>query len=196
MIINIYDVAHGFCAYVRDEVNGANLLFDCGYNELTGFHPAAEILTTYGPIGGLVIENFDEDHLDGLPTLLRMTGPTPASVLFKNPSLDVRQLLSLKTTPYGTGLLSVVKLMGQYTAPLHPSTGLPGECWISQYWHPYPLFTDTNNLSLVTFVHCPGYSVLFPGDIEKAGWKMLLRNPTFRSDLGTCSNLCGVPSRS
>jgi hypothetical protein len=66
MIVNIYDVGHGFCGYIRDQVTGANLLIDCGYNEVTGVHPAERVLAEYGPIGGLAIQNYDEDHVDGL----------------------------------------------------------------------------------------------------------------------------------
>jgi hypothetical protein len=125
MIVNIYDVGHGFCAYVRDEVSGANLLFDCGYNEGTGFHPVDEVLA-YGPIGGLVIQNCDEDHLDGLPHLLSVAGPLPVSVLFSNPTLDARTLLSLKDRPYGDGLLALLGLKRAYsTATRIPSSPTP-----------------------------------------------------------------------
>lgn len=182
MIVNIYDVGHGFCAYVRDEVSGANLLFDCGYNEFTGFHPVDEVLA-YGPIGGLVIQNCDEDHLDDLPHLLSVAGPLPVSVLFSNPTLDARTLLSLKERPYGDGLLALLALKRAYSTPLPAGAGTPGECYISQYCNPYPLFTDTNNLSLVTFVHGPSYSVLFAGDLERDGWELLLLNPAFRREL-------------
>jgi beta-lactamase superfamily II metal-dependent hydrolase len=183
MIVNIYDVAHGFCAYIRDGLTGANLLFDCGYNEENGIHPVDEVLA-YGPIGGVVIQNNDEDHLDGLPHLLEKAGPAPVGVLFGNPSLSRSQLLSLKTPPYGDGLLALLRLKQRYTTPLSAGTGVRGEVTISQYWNLYPIFADTNNLSLVTFVHGPGYSVVFPGDMERAGWQMLLNNPAFRNDLG------------
>ena len=185
MIVNIYDVNHGFCSYVRDGLTGANILIDCGYDGGRGFHPVDTILSAHGPIGGLVIQNYDEDHLDGLPHLLRTVGPTPAAVLFGNPSLSTQQLLSLKTQPYGHGLLALLRLKLLYTVPFRPTGGTTGECYISHYWNPYPVFTDTNNLSLVTFVHGPGYSVVFPGDLEHAGWKMLLGNPSFRRELAS-----------
>jgi beta-lactamase superfamily II metal-dependent hydrolase len=183
MIVNIYDVGHGFCGYIRDQLTGANLLFDCGYNERTSVHPVDEILRTYGAIGGLVIQNADEDHLDGLPRLITLAGATPARVLFSNPSLTIPALLSVKAAPFGNGLLSLLQLKRRYTAPLAAGTGVRGEVSISQYWNPYPLFTDTNNLSLVTFVHSQGYSVIFAGDLERAGWRMLLRSPAFIQDL-------------
>src|SRR5687768_10288472 len=126
MIVNIYDVAHGFCGYVRDETTGANLLLDCGYNEVTGVHPVDEVLR-FGPIGGLVIQNFDEDHLDGLPHLLEVAGPRPATGLFTNPSLSPQQLLSLKERPYGSGLLALLQLKQRYVFPLPTGQGAAGE---------------------------------------------------------------------
>jgi beta-lactamase superfamily II metal-dependent hydrolase len=184
MIVNIYDVGHGGCAYVRDGITGANMLLDCGYNETTGVHPVDEVLRLYGPLGGLAIQNYDEDHMDGLPHLLATVGPRPARVLYGNPSLNALQILALKEPPYGDGLLAALQLKRLYNVPLtNDGTAVGSECQISQYWNPYPLFTNTNNLSLVTFVHGPGFSVLFTGDLERAGWLMLLRNPSFVREL-------------
>jgi beta-lactamase superfamily II metal-dependent hydrolase len=182
MIVNVYDVGHGFCGYVRDELTGANILIDCGYNERTGVHPAESVVAQYGPIGGLVIQNYDEDHVDGLPRLLARGGPQPASVLYGNPSITPREILSLKTPPYGDGILALMRLKARYTRPI-AGGGLPGECYISQYWNPYPSFDNTNDLSLVTFVHGPGYSVIFAGDLEGPGWRALLWNAAFRREL-------------
>lgn len=181
MILNIYDVGHGFCGYVRDSVTGANLLIDCGYNERTGFHPIDDALT-YGPLGGLVIQNFDEDHMDGVPHLIEVASALP-SVLYTNPSLSEQHILAMKTAPYGDGLLSLLALKRYYNAPLPAGGGPARELSITQYWNAYPVFKDTNNLSLVTFVHSPAFSVVFPGDLECEGWRTLLVNPAFRRDL-------------
>ena len=51
------------------------------------------------------------------------------------------------------------------------------------FYNVYPDFEDTNNLSLVLFLHYPGLSIVFPGDLEKAGWRTLLRQPVFRQHL-------------
>lgn len=82
-----------------------------------------------------------------------------------------------------TGLLALVKLKSVYRWPLAAGQGRPGEISISHYWNEYPPFDDTNNLSLVTFVHGPEYSVIFPGDLERAGWRTLLTNADFRREL-------------
>ena len=183
MILNIYDVGHGFCAYVRDMVTGANLLIDCGYNERTKFHPVDELLDRYGPIGGLIIQNYDEDHMDGLPHLIERAGPTPVQVLFGNPTLTSRDILAIKEPPYALGLRALIGLKSRYVVPLSRTTGAHGQVYISQYYNSYPVFDDTNNLSLVTFVHGLNYSVIFPGDLEVPGWRVLLMNPMFRADL-------------
>lgn len=184
MIVNIYDVAHGFCAYVRDEITGRNTMFDCGYNEETGFHPVDEVLDRFGPIGGLTIQNFDEDHINGLPHLIKRAGPTPVGVLSGNPISNL-QLLALKGPSYSKSLAELVFLRERYTGgPPSVPVGSPrGEAFTTSYFNPYPLFRDTNNLSYVTFVHGPGYSIVFPGDLEKQGWKALLQNANFRADL-------------
>jgi beta-lactamase superfamily II metal-dependent hydrolase len=48
-------------------------------------------------------------------------------------------------------------------------------------------FADENNLSLVVFVTCGQHKFIFPGDIEKEGWRQLLRNPTFVAELRNVS---------
>jgi len=51
------------------------------------------------------------------------------------------------------------------------------------FWNTYPRFTNTNDLSLVVFIKFAGFKILFPGDLEKAGWLALLENPAFRAEL-------------
>ena len=40
----------------------------------------------------------------------------------------------------------------------------------------YPTFTDTNNLSLLTFLDIGTVSCVLPGDLERAGWLALLKD--------------------
>jgi hypothetical protein len=157
---------------------------DCGYNEETGFYPTDEVRATYGAIERFFVLNYDEDHLDALPRLRHQVGLMPFATLGRNTSLNSAQILSTKTAPYGEGILELVRMIPLYNgAPPAAPAGPSGEYSISLYSNPYPLFTDTNNLSLVVFVHGPGFSIIFPGDLEKPGWRMLLNNPTFRAEL-------------
>jgi hypothetical protein len=186
MITKIYDVAHGFTAYVRDERAGGSLLFDCGYNEETGFYPTDEILAAFGPIGRYFVLNFDEDHLDALPHLRNSNGTWPIHIFHHNLTIGTAELKAMKTRPYGDGLNAVLDIMSTYTifeaAFGSPAVPVP-EYTFSVYRNSYPAFDDTNNLSMVVFVHGPTYSIVFPGDIEKRGWTQLLSQPNFRADL-------------
>ena len=52
-----------------------------------------------------------------------------------------------------------------------------------RFWNPYPTFANTNDLSLVVFIKYGGFKMLFPGDLEKAGWRALLQRADFRAEL-------------
>jgi hypothetical protein len=57
------------------------------------------------------------------------------------------------------------------------------------FWNSYPFFTDTNDLSLVVFIKYGSFSILFPGDLEKGGWRALLQRLDFRQALTTVNVL-------
>jgi hypothetical protein len=50
---------------------------------------------------------------------------------------------------------------------------------VSMFRLPFGAFKDTNNLSLVTFVEYGQFCIVYPGDIEEAGWKQMLLNSAF-----------------
>jgi beta-lactamase superfamily II metal-dependent hydrolase len=54
---------------------------------------------------------------------------------------------------------------------------------IKHFRNPYPMFTDTNNLSLVSFVSYDGVGILIPGDLERAGWEAMIEGADFRECL-------------
>jgi hypothetical protein len=65
-----------------------------------------------------------------------------------------------------------------------PGSGPPfvqvmGGINVSAFYHSYPTFADTNNLSAVYFVSYGPFKMLFPGDLERDGWREHLRNPLF-----------------
>jgi hypothetical protein len=51
------------------------------------------------------------------------------------------------------------------------------------------LFDNTNDLSAVYFLSYGPFKILFPGDIERAGWLAHLRNPAFVIELRTTTIL-------
>ena len=186
MNIKIFDVAHGFCAYIVAD-NGNVILVDCGHNDILHFYPADYLLKN----GCTGIErffplNYDEDHLSGLPRLRQFESRIPIHILHRNTSITPDQLKYIKRQsgcwPLGPGVSALVDMLESYNSqvtspPEFPSLGF------EVFFNSYPEFSDTNNLSQVLFLHYPGVSIVFPGDMEKPGWETLLRNPSFRSNL-------------
>jgi beta-lactamase superfamily II metal-dependent hydrolase len=184
MLLRIFDVAHGFCALAIADT-GNIMLIDCGDNDETGFHPADYLASSgFTGIERFFVLNFDEDHLSGLPRLRRMHNRVPIRILHKNFSITDRELRDLKEAcgGLGPGMESLLAMSGNYnqavTSP--PDFGLLN---YEVFYNNYPTFDDTNNLSLVLFLDFPGLSMVFPGDLESAGWEALLENVSFRQHL-------------
>lgn len=182
MKIHIFDVSHGFCAYLIAD-NGNVMLFDCGHNERTGFRPS-DYLPRNGCRGieKFFITNFDEDHISDLPNLVQRL---PIGIFYRNRSIEADTLrdLKLQSGPISSAMESCLNLHTNY---IHAVTNPPEfpniDC--TTYFNNYPVFTDTNNLSLVTFIKYDNFSIIFPGDLERQGWLELLKNDAFKRDLG------------
>ena len=181
MEIKIFDVSHGFCAYLIAD-NGNIMLFDCGHNERTNFRPSI-----YLPRSGctaiehLIIHNFDQDHVSDLHNLIEVL---PVQLLFRNRSITPEVLTRIKQESglITSAMQAAIDLHARYiheepNPPVFPN--IEFECFCNSY----PTFTDTNNLSLVAFMHYDGMGIIFPGDLEKAGWNELLSLPSFQNHL-------------
>src|SRR6266404_885618 len=184
MLLRIFDVAHGFCALAVADT-GNIMLIDCGHNDETGFQPADYLARSgFTGIERFFVLNLDEDHLSGLPRIRRMQDRIPIRILHKNFSITDRQLRELKeeTGGLGPGVESLLAISGNFnqTVTSPPDFGLLN---YEVYHNNYPVFEDTNNLSLVLFLDYPGLSIVFPGDLESAGWEALLQNISFRQHL-------------
>lgn len=184
MLLRVFDVAHGFCALAIADT-GKTILIDCGHNEETGFYPADYLANSgFDGVDRFFVLNFDEDHLSGLPRLRLMQNRVPIRILHKNPSVMDWQLRKIKaeTGGMGPGVESLLAMSGNYNQIVlsPPDLGLLS---FEVFWNSYPQFEDTNNLSLVLFLDYPGLSIVFPGDLESAGWEALLQNVAFRQHL-------------
>lgn len=184
MQITIFDVAHGSCAYIVAD-NGNTMLVDCADNAESGFN-IASFLTAIGckGVNRFFALNYDEDHLRGLPRLRAQHFRTPIHILHRNTSITPEQLRALKQQggPLGPGIIALLEMAANYTATVTSPPGYPSTEF-QVFWNSYPTFTDTNNLSLVLFVFYDGLCIVFPGDLETAGWSQLLEDPNFRTSL-------------
>jgi beta-lactamase superfamily II metal-dependent hydrolase len=186
MILEIFDVEHGACALVTTS-NCRRLLIDSGHNATTGWRPGTFLVRAgITRLDRLFITNYDEDHVSGYPDLL---ANVVVDVLVRNPSVQPNAIRHLKTEDgMGSGIDMLVRsIEGLFTGGPPPAIDDFGDTSFSFYWnsHGTPPFgmDDENNLSLVVFIKCGEHKVIFPGDIEKAGWIRLLQNQAFVQEL-------------
>ncbi len=189
MELFVFNVGHGSCSYLigdRDRSNRANVaLFDCGHDDESGFRPSTFLANRgVSPLEHLFVSHYDQDHVSDLPNLRRLGTRLPILSLWRNKSLTPDQIERLKRRagPLEPGVTEIVAMVRQYSSGVTPedraTRALAGVEW-RVFYNDYPTFQDTNNLSMVTFIHHRDVSIVLPGDLETAGWNALLANPSF-----------------
>ena len=187
MILEVFDVEHGACALITTS-NGRRVMIDCGDNTTTGWQPGA-FLRGRGIsfLDELIVTNYDEDHVSGYRNLRQNV---TVNVLRRNGAVTPAMIRTLKSTdgmgPCIEALITSIE--GTFTGgPPMPTHNHFGDTTFADFRNfpgtPPLGFDDENNLSLVMFVKCGSHTILFPGDMEKAGWAALLNYSTFRNNL-------------
>jgi beta-lactamase superfamily II metal-dependent hydrolase len=183
MKIQIFDVEHGGCALVTADT-GARILIDAGHNGSTNWRPSTHLYNLgVSHLERLIVTNYDEDHASDLSNLLTTVS---VAVLTSNPSVSGGDLRKLKRNGgIGSGISALADLKSRYTASVNGPGADFGNLSLECFWNRYPTdFDDENNLSLVVILKAHGLAICFPGDMEVAGWKNLLRNPAFIQAVG------------
>ena len=188
MKVEIFDVEHGGCALVTAD-SGARMSIDCGFNSSTGWRPSLHLPRIgIGAVEMFVVTNYDYDHVNDLPNLRRGYGGQPTvwlKSLLRNTTVSAQALFEMKRdSGLGRGIQGLVSMINEYTGGSLRVDWGPLSYRIFYNSYPYD-FTDTNNLSLVIFLHCHDLHMVFPGDLEKAGWENLLVNAEFVEELKT-----------
>lgn len=182
MKLEIFDVAHGACALLTSD-DGKRLMIDCGQNADAGWRPGTMLAgrgVTY--LDALLVTNYDEDHVRGLPNLRSTVG---IGLLYRNRAVTPETIRQLKSEDgMGNGIQNLVDMATQYTFFGGAQLTMPNMRF-QTFWNSYPNFEDENNLSLVLYLSIGGINFLFPGDLEDAGWKALLNNPAFAALMPT-----------
>ena len=180
MKLTIHDVGHGACISLLHG-NGNVMLWDCGHsndNRPSVFLPQMGVRE----VSKFIVTNYDEDHISDLVDLRR---EVELCILRRNKSIDASDLRQLKEQggPISKAMNAMLAMMEEYTGSVDTPPEFPDvEC--AHYRNAFfKDFDDTNNCSLVTFLSCHGTKFVFPGDLERAGWKKLLENSSFRDDL-------------
>lgn len=181
----IHDVGHGFCAHLQHD-NGNVMLWDCGHKSSPEYRPSS-FLPKLGvrKIDKFFVTNYDEDHISDLPNLVRTI---PIFTFYRNASISPQQLKSLKLEGGRLSLamqtlLTMLEAYNDFSLasaiaqPKFPNVSF------NTYNCSYPEFTDTNNISVVTFLNINGTVIFIPGDIEQKAWEKLLKNINFINQL-------------
>lgn len=186
MQLDVFDVEHGACALITTS-NGRRVMIDSGHNSTTGWRPGTYLRSVgIGRLDRVYVTNFDEDHVSGYPNLLENIS---IGALYRNPSVAPAAVRWLKAEDgMGVGIERLVFSVEHiFTGGPPPAVEDYGDTSFSVYWNQYgtpPVGVyDENNLSLVVFVTCGQHKFIFPGDMEKAGWRQLLRNQAFVAEL-------------
>ena len=182
MRFEILNVEHGFAAYAIAQDDSV-LLFDCGHSATCR---PSDYLWAQGirAIRRLFITNYDEDHIADL-RMLRQT--FNIEILTRNKSVNAAQLRKLKEPPISTAMKSLIQMVERYTSKVSKEQLEPPGIQVHVFKNKYPLFEDTNNLSLLTFLNIAGDTFVLPGDLERQGWLELLKNPDVCKLLGCAS---------
>lgn len=187
MVLRIWDVAHGACAMLthnQDGRDGRLAMIDSGCTE--GWRPSSCIRHGMGcsTLDYLFITNADQDHMSDLQGLWDQN--IAITTLFRNPSYSGEEMRRLKRQggPLSNDAQRYTSACETYNQPVtEPFDACMGGITAATFWNPYPTFTNTNDLSLVIFIKYAGVKILFPGDLEKPGWRALLQRADFRAEL-------------
>ncbi len=164
----LFDVGHGFCAYVSTPT-GANMLFDCGYDNELQYPSRYFSDRNITHISELFLSHFDQDHVCDLPNLRQ-------NITFGSVSRNRTVPADfIRTEKRKVGLItaSMGSALEMHENWIYPVVNPPdyGGVKVHYFHNDYPLFTDTNNLSLVVFLVYDGFVIVIPGDLERAGWE-------------------------
>jgi beta-lactamase superfamily II metal-dependent hydrolase len=177
LVLDVFDVEHGACALITTG-GGNHILVDCGDNTTTGWEPGTALLARgITALGRLIVTNYDEDHASGFANLYRNVA---VFGLQRNASVSAQLLHHLKSEDgIGTGVAGLANTFSSFSGPPRPSVvdDVTIMAFCNQPGIPPFGFDDENNLSLCVFISCGVHRIVFPGDMEKAGWKVLLANP-------------------
>ncbi len=173
----LFDVGHGFCAYTITP-GGSDILFDCGYDADLPFYPSRYFYSRGNKrIHNLVLSHFDQDHVANLSSLKEVVS---FDSFTRNRSVPV-DFIRREKAQIGLVSTSMTNAIDMHADWIHGlAIGLNyGGVKVTYFYNPYSTFTDMNNLSLVTFLEYQGTGIVIPGDLEREGWKELMKGQAF-----------------
>ena len=184
--LKIFNVRHGFCAALISENN--LILIDCGHDG-ERFRPLQWLYSRgHRHIDAMIISNLDQDHVSDIKAVRDYF---TVGSLVVNPTVDADTLRRIKVKG---GRISdqmqivINTLANTDLADVRRFPHRVNDTNLEFYCVYYPHETDTNNLSLVTFLEFGTSYIIYPGDLETRGWAKLLTVPQFIEKL-RCVNV-------
>ena len=184
--ILIFDVEHGFCAFVKSP-NNYGLLIDCG--KKGSFSPTKHIINSevnyVEEYNGYKLAQFilTHPHDDHLSDVERLKKNLP-------PAIMVRQIYDWEDVKQGENqeekygnLDTFSKWQESYNQKTwHPDWGMKLRhfCLTPSEAKKLDETKFVNNSSIVTAIEYEGFKIVFPGDLEKTAWLELLKNQDFK----------------
>lgn len=188
MVLTIWDVEHGACTTILNSgLTGAAqrlAMIDCGHSST--WRPSQYVSKTLRlhRIDYLFVSNADQDHISDLANLRRLG--IQIKTLHRNPRPNANELRQIKekSGPITDDMETLLNMHQSYRRPVEEPFdkhmgGITRRC----FFNSHKTFSDTNNLSLVTFIKFGPFKILFPGDLEESGWLSLLDQAAFRQEL-------------
>jgi beta-lactamase superfamily II metal-dependent hydrolase len=179
MKVITFDVEHGSSHLIRTPSDQV-IMIDAGSTE--NFSPALHILNIWKTkqVRWFTVTHHDADHLTDISNIAEYL----QVMTLDSPVLDETQLSELYTEEFSTPLEVFLEYKKQFNRRV-PAMSDPSYDWGGVQFATFGnKFTDfenpnINDLSIVTFAHYMGWTFIFPGDLEVAGWKKLLEIPEF-----------------
>jgi len=178
----IWDVQHGNAIYMQTP-NGLNFMFDIGsgsYKSGSGFSPLRHM--KINRLDFFLISHPHADHMRDLPVIFE--SDFELRVLSRPKGLP-EEFIRKSNRSEDQGLVDLyLELDRKYTSPLSPERNpcLPrnnGGVEVKIFKWEEAGSSNLNNHSLVAVVSFGREKMIIPGDIEKSGWKALLRQEEF-----------------
>lgn len=187
----IWDVGLGSAAFVQCP-NGKTILLDCGKSD--NLSPAAILkqdhyLGPQGQLDLLVISHPHEDHIADLPAVREQLRPR---ILGRNRDHSRALIYRDGRNPQREPFKSFKELDEGYCFPVSKADETePVENWggvLCKGWscsEQEAGVEDLNNLSQLSYLRYGILEIIFPGDLEPAGWRALFAHrPNIREYLG------------
>lgn len=175
--IQIFNVDHGFSAAVSTG-DKHTILLGCGYNTQTGFTSAKYLFQQRDPfLDSIILPAYSEDDLIAFQDFLAqcLEHQLPVNFFIANPLVDFAQFSQITIPHQPLNNILSLKISSHPECQQISHSMLMNEIKMTFFWNNHLSFQNINNLSLVTFLSYRDVQIIFPGNLEREGWRNLLQ---------------------